>query len=214
MAKRVIQMYDKYKSTTKTYPKIIKECLQKDVTDYIEGQVEANPTLAGSEAELTGLQVGDTKYKVPQGTTVIANPDPAGETALTGLQIGDTKYKVGSKLYQHNLWVKGSRYAGGTYHYIYCGISITSYSNTPLTTYALIKDYLISKDCTSINKEFTSVNGISKTDAGTNSFIIGIWYDTTNDRLCCKRTDYNNTHDDYWTSTDIDSDIKDNVIEL
>ena len=105
MAKRVIQMYDKYKSTTKTYPKIIKECLQKDVTDYIEGQVEANPTLAGTEAELTGLQVGDTKYKVPQGTQVVANPDPAGTTELTGLQIGDTKYKIntGKQLYQHNV---------------------------------------------------------------------------------------------------------------
>lgn len=29
--------------------------------------VVANPTLAGTEAELTGLQVGSTKYKVPQG---------------------------------------------------------------------------------------------------------------------------------------------------
>lgn len=67
MAKRVIQMYDKYKSTTKTYPKVIKECLQKDVTDYIEGQVEANPTLAGTEASLTGLQIGETKYKVGGG---------------------------------------------------------------------------------------------------------------------------------------------------
>lgn len=33
-----------------------------------EGQiVVANPTLAGTEAELTGLQVGDVKYKVPGG---------------------------------------------------------------------------------------------------------------------------------------------------
>ena len=30
-------------------------------------QVTANPTLAGTEADLTGLQVGDTKYAVPQG---------------------------------------------------------------------------------------------------------------------------------------------------
>lgn len=29
--------------------------------------VVANPTLAGTEANLTGLQVGDTKYKVPNG---------------------------------------------------------------------------------------------------------------------------------------------------
>lgn len=30
-------------------------------------EVIANPTLAGTESNLTGLQVGDTKYKVPQG---------------------------------------------------------------------------------------------------------------------------------------------------
>lgn len=40
-------------------------------TSSIEGgggtTVIANPTLAGTEADLTGLQVGDTKYAVPQG---------------------------------------------------------------------------------------------------------------------------------------------------
>lgn len=29
--------------------------------------VVANPTIAGTEADLTGLQVGDTKYKIPEG---------------------------------------------------------------------------------------------------------------------------------------------------
>ncbi|MBQ3330814.1 MAG: hypothetical protein IJG87_06515 [Ruminococcus sp.] len=29
--------------------------------------VVANPTLAGTEADLVGLQVGDTKYKIPSG---------------------------------------------------------------------------------------------------------------------------------------------------
>jgi len=67
MAKRVIQMYDKYKSTTKTYPKIIKECLQEDVTNYIEGQVEANPELAGTEADLESITIKGTKYKVGGG---------------------------------------------------------------------------------------------------------------------------------------------------
>ena len=32
--------------------------------------VVANPTLAGTESALTGLQVGDTKYKVPVGYTI------------------------------------------------------------------------------------------------------------------------------------------------
>ena len=59
-------------------------------------EVVANPTLAGTEADLTGIQVGETKYKVPNpGTTVVANPTLAGtESDLVGLQVGDTKYKV------------------------------------------------------------------------------------------------------------------------
>ena len=37
----------------------------KDAT--ARGLVVANPTLAGTESDLTGLQVGNTKYKVPSG---------------------------------------------------------------------------------------------------------------------------------------------------
>lgn len=68
--------------------------------------VKANPELAGTEQDLTGLQVENTKFKVPQPTTVVANPTLAGtEDALTGLQVGSTKYKVagGTRLYKHNL---------------------------------------------------------------------------------------------------------------
>lgn len=59
-------------------------------------EVIANPTLVGTEPDLTGLQVGDDKYKVPDpGTTVVANPTLAGtESDLVGLQVGDTKYKI------------------------------------------------------------------------------------------------------------------------
>lgn len=69
MAKKVIQMYDKYKSTTKIYPKIIEECLPSDIADKIEDatKVTANPTLDGTESDLTSLEVGDTKYKVDGG---------------------------------------------------------------------------------------------------------------------------------------------------
>ena len=104
MAKKVIQMYDKYKSTTKIYPKVIKECFQEDAQEYIEGQVVANPELAGTEAGLTGLEVGGTKYKVEQPINVEANPTLAGtEAELEGIEIGDTKYKIGGgkQLYQH-----------------------------------------------------------------------------------------------------------------
>lgn len=67
MAKKVIQMYDKYKSTTKIYPKVIKECFQDDAQEYIEGQVEANPEIAGTEADLESIKIRNTKYKVGGG---------------------------------------------------------------------------------------------------------------------------------------------------
>ena len=35
--------------------------------EYADGRVVANPTLAGTESDLTGLQVNGTKYKVPSG---------------------------------------------------------------------------------------------------------------------------------------------------
>ena len=58
-------------------------------------KVTANPTLAGTEADLTGLEVGDTKYAVPQGVNVVANPVLAGtEADLTGLEIDGIKYSV------------------------------------------------------------------------------------------------------------------------
>ncbi len=40
---------------------------KSDLEELIHSGVVANPTLAGTEADLTGLQVGDTKYKVPAG---------------------------------------------------------------------------------------------------------------------------------------------------
>ena len=55
--------------------------------------VTANPTLSGTEPLLTGIEIGDDKYKVPD--EVSANPTLSGtEPLLTGLEIGDDKYKV------------------------------------------------------------------------------------------------------------------------
>ena len=96
MARRVFQMRDKHLSTTNLYPKQIEQSLpegvvpvepepetyeptgEEPVAQYItiDGTVYkvggtdviANPTLAGTEVYLTGLQVGDTKYKVPSGS--------------------------------------------------------------------------------------------------------------------------------------------------
>ena len=58
--------------------------------------VEANPETAGTEPVLTGIQIGDTVYRVVDtGTVVEGNPVLAGsEGALTGIKIGSTKYKI------------------------------------------------------------------------------------------------------------------------
>lgn len=58
--------------------------------------VEANPETAGTEPVLTGIQIGETKYRVVDtGTIVEANPTLAGtEAELTGLKVGSTKYKM------------------------------------------------------------------------------------------------------------------------
>ena len=83
-----------------------------DTVYKIEGSggttVVANPTLAGTENNLTGIQVGSTKYKVEQPINVVANPTLAGtESDLTGLQVGNTKYKIpngGSSTQQQSDW--------------------------------------------------------------------------------------------------------------
>ena len=97
MARKVFQMRDKHLSTTNLYPKQIEQSLPKDVVpvatepetytptgeepeaEYITINnvtykvgggtlVIANPTLAGTEADLTGIQIGDVKYKVSSGS--------------------------------------------------------------------------------------------------------------------------------------------------
>lgn len=71
---------------------------QAAVTSAINARVKANPALTGSEADLSALEVGGTKYKVPQGSTgteVEANPALSGSEAnLTAIKVGGTKYKV------------------------------------------------------------------------------------------------------------------------
>lgn len=58
-------------------------------------EVVANPTLAGTEYPLTGIEVDGTKYKVNQPIDVEGNPaGVGGGSALTGLKIGNSVFKV------------------------------------------------------------------------------------------------------------------------
>lgn len=113
MAKKIIQMYDKYQSTTKVYPKVLEECLPEDyqgLPDTVEDipVVVANPTLAGTEGDLEGIQVGDTKYKIGGG----------------------------KQLYQHNLnWGVDSNGLKTNLH----GLFIINDSPTPFTFNTLLQ---------------------------------------------------------------------------
>ena len=58
-------------------------------------EVEANPALSGSEADLTAIKVGGTKYKVPQGgTEVVANPSASATGTLSKIKVDGVVYSV------------------------------------------------------------------------------------------------------------------------
>lgn len=65
----------------------------KEITDYVDNaiagieptsNVTANPTLDGTESDLTGLQVGETKYKIPEqkNITIDAELSTTSENAV------------------------------------------------------------------------------------------------------------------------------------
>ena len=121
MAKKIIQMYDKYQSTTKVYPKIIGECLTEDALDKIKSEVE-------------------TKYEITQ--VVVEDNEPVG------FSIKDTENDIvynipvgggGSQSYQHNIEI----YKAGVFDGC---VLITNNSNEPINTFAKFKSYLESKN--------------------------------------------------------------------
>lgn len=77
-------------------PKIFKDKNNNILyTGYETSEVVANPTLVGTEANLTGIQIGDTKYKVPEG----------GGSADLGLQYQSTRNVAG--LFYTDLYMAG-----------------------------------------------------------------------------------------------------------
>ena len=70
---------------------------QAAVTTAINARVKANPALTGSEAELSALEVGGTKYKIPQGSTgteVEANPSASATGTLSKIKVDGVVYSV------------------------------------------------------------------------------------------------------------------------
>jgi len=97
--------------------------------------VEANPTLDGTETVLSSIKIGGIKYKMP---SIEANPTLDGtETALESIGIGGVKYKIeggGSSggevhLYEHRVCAKGS--SGGIRGALF--FTYIDNTNTPCT---------------------------------------------------------------------------------
>ena len=111
-------------------------------------EVVANPTLAGTEGDLTGLQVGDTKYKVPEVINVVANPTLEGtEDPLTSLQVGDTKYK--NKFYHHHIKFNGYNQNLTPLTQVYIELDLYTKDSTPFTNTSFLnymKDNFFSKN--------------------------------------------------------------------
>ena len=84
-----------------------KEIWLKRIAENSGGSdVIINPTLAGTEANATGIEVDEVKYKISE---VKANPTLAGtEANLTSVEVDGTKYKVpeAKKLYYHLIETK------------------------------------------------------------------------------------------------------------
>ena len=109
--------------------------------------VTANPTLSGTEPLLTGLEIGDDKYKVPD--EVNANPTLSGtEPLLTGLQIGSDAYKApdqvtlyGSKPPSSTIECGGIKVGNGqVYQVTYVQPNPSGSINTPLNTIRIRND--------------------------------------------------------------------------
>ena len=114
-----------------------------------------------------------TKYKVPQPTTVIANPTLAGtEATLEGLQVGDTKYKVGGgkQLYLHNITIQTNSYVMLTCQII--NQSDTAFTFDTLKTWLQTNNFINTNDCYMASGYYYYNSGSYLTIAGI-SYIAG-----------------------------------------
>ena len=92
-------------------------------TDAEGTVVVANPTLAGTEADLTGLQVGATKYKVPEGTEVVNLTTNTGTLSDSDFAkvIGDSCiiYFSGTYFSVPHAFYKSNQYTSSQYGTVY-----------------------------------------------------------------------------------------------
>ena len=99
-------------------------------------EVIANPELSGDEPALTGLQVGDDKYAVPEGTEVVANPASTGEESdLLRLQVGEVTYKIPGGVSQ-SIGLLKDKFTSASFSMEYPILKLTVYKDS-LTSYTV-----------------------------------------------------------------------------
>ena len=151
--------------------------------------VSANPTLAGTEADLTGLEVDGTKYKVSSGggsgTTVVANPTlQGGEADLTSITIGNTNYAIpsgsgGGKEYIHKISLSSTVF--GDYSLVIKNQNNTPFTLSVLTAWLLSNGYVRNESYLSVSlitkgTDDTIVTGISARPNYSNTLYLNFIY--------------------------------------
>ena len=88
------------------------------------------------------------------------------EDALTGLQVGDTKYKVGEKLYKHNIVFSNKDFLAAVVGDYLVSLDFISNSPTPITNftdlYAILKNKVINASgIKKLESNITFIAGVS-----------------------------------------------------
>lgn len=140
---------NKLKENGGVSPEIIEEledlaasvtALEEEVSDIPE--VVANPVLEGTEGDLTGLQVGNTKYKVPSGG------GGGSQLYLNHITINDGTHIITASLFSetdisnYNFeqfidYMQTRGYLTSNNHFISCLMQMQSY-NLPYTSFYLM----------------------------------------------------------------------------
>lgn len=164
-----------------------KMTLNKDTTFItsleLPAVVSANPTLSGSETELTGLQIGSTKYKIPNGGS--GDVTAAGNNTFTGTNTFTSGNIVVSKTDSSNKTMKVI-YGSNAISYTPYGETMAKLISLPAKdgTLALTSDIPDTSDFVKLSDDntFTGYNSFSHRVAVTDG-------SSPSDNLAC--LDYN-----------------------
>ena len=130
-------------------------------------EVIANPTLAGTEDALTGLQVGETKYKVDSGTHLYQHfilCNEGGIVLITNDSTAFTLSTLTQYLYTNDIrapLICGTDNGSSSDNYIYVTAYIYALSNNSLVRSAMAKYIKIDSSNVLTGGEFTTNTAIT-----------------------------------------------------